>query len=308
MYSLANKNVLVTGATGLVGMNILPVLLKEQANVFSCGGHKEYDLTNHDVIKDLFAKFKPDVVIHLAAQTSGAAVMEKTPLAHVTPNVVMNTCLLEEAYKSGVEKFVWLASTTGYPEFDGFITEERMFEGDPYHKYFAVGWMKRYTEKLCELYDSFNKMSCIVLRPTNIYGPHDKFDPERSHVLPALIRKVVEKQNPVEVWGDGKDIRDIVYVSDMVDAIILAIQKIDSYTPMNIGLGETLSVNEILDIIMRCENHNVPISHVNNKPSMIPKREVSIQKAKDLLGFEPKVFPQEGIQKTIEWYKNEYQA
>jgi GDP-L-fucose synthase len=198
---------------------------------------------------------------------------------------------------------VWLASTTGYPYSEDPITEDKMFDGDPYDKYFAVGWMKRYTEKLCQMFSQKlkNKTVCIVLRPTNIYGPHDKIDPNRSHVLTALIRKVVEKQNPIEVWGDGQDIRDVLYVEDMVNVMILSVEKIDSFEQINIGYGKSYSVLEILEIIKEIANYNVPYKLIPTGPRMIPVRKVNIEKAKKILNWEPNIDIKDGIKRTYEW-------
>lgn len=313
-----NANVLVAGSTGLVGHHLSERLLGLGAKVRgTCWqslpkikdprmSHMRVDLTNplgcKDAVKDM------DYVVLCAASTSGAATIQQTPMVHVTPNVVINSYMLEAAYDAGVKKFIWLSSTTGYPPSgERYVEEDEMFNGEPYEKYFFVGWMKRFTEVLCEMYGNKlpKNMPAIVLRPTNIYGPHDKFDPQKSHVLPALIRKALEKQNPFEVWGDGNDVRDFIYVDDMVDAIILALEKETNYDPMNIGYGKTYSVKEILDIILDETDFHPDVVFNSNKPSMIPIRRASVQKAKDKLGFEAKVGIREGIRKTIEWYKNE---
>jgi GDP-L-fucose synthase len=254
------------------------------------------------VMKDM------DYAFLLAASTSGAASISSTPMIHVTPNVVINTNCLEACYKNRIKKALWLSSTTSYPEMDHPVVEDEMFLDDPYEKYYFVGWMKRFTEVLCNMYSNKlkEKMPVVVLRPTNIYGPYDKFDPDRSHVLPALIRKVAERQSPIEVWGDGYDERDFIYVDDMVDSVVLAMEKINTYDPINIGSGKWNTVREILNIVLQIDGYtNAEVVFNPDRPTMIPKRRVSIKKAKNLLGFEPKVNIEDGIMRTIEFYKGE---
>jgi GDP-L-fucose synthase len=309
-----HKRVLITGSAGLVGKSLAARLYKSGAIVRAvcrksappdfCNEIYSGDLTERpfcdEVVKDV------DYVFHCAANTSGAAVMGKTPLVHVTPNIIMNANLMEAAYFEGVKKFVWLASTTGYPECDDAITEDRGFEGDPYEKYFAVGWMKRYTEVLCKLYSEKldPRMPCVVLRPTNIYGPGDKFDLKLCHVLPALVRKVADRHTPIEVWGDGSETRDLIYVEDMVTAILLAAEKLNGYDPLNIGSGTSTSVTDLLDSIIRLDNFKDAVVEYIDGPRMIPKRAVSVEKAKSLIEFEASTSLDEGLLKTIEWYRN----
>ena len=178
------------------------------------------------------------------------------------------------------------------------VTKDEMMKGNLYEKYFFVGWMKRFTEILCEMYSNKLKkpMKVIVVRPANIYGPYDDFEWETSHVVPALIRKVVERHDPVEVWGDGKDIKDLIYIDDFIEGIMLAMKKIDSYDPVNIGTGIPVSVNEVLDAIIEADEYeNARIVHDISKPTMIPKRLIDVTKARDLLGFEAKTLIKEGI-------------
>ncbi len=316
-----NKSVLVTGGSGLMGTNLVGRLRSMGCSVRSAYYHKKPAVIHQDVayvqanlqikkeaqkaIKDM------DYVFMFAASTSGAAAISSTPMIHVTPNILINTHCLDACYEEKVEKVLWLSSTTSYPDIDRAVVEDDMFSGeDPYEKYYFVGWMKRFTEVLCNMYSNKldRKMSTIVLRPTNIYGPYDKFDPEKSHVLPALVRKVAERQNPLEVWGDGYDERDFIHVDDMVNAIILAMEKMNTYDPVNIGSGKCYTVREILDIILRTDGYkNAEIVYRPDKPTMIPKRRVSIDKAKNLLGFECKVHIEDGISEVLKYYKKEIQ-
>ena len=311
-----NKSVVVAGGSGLVGMNLVERLTKMGCAVRSvyCNHRPSVIHPNVEYVQaDLKCKEDATKVVKnmdyaylLAASTSGASVISSTPMMHVTPNILMNTQCFEACYEQKVSKVLWLSSTTGYPEADYEIDEDKMLVGDPYEKYYFVGWMKRFTEVLCNMYSKLSrKMPIVVLRPTNIYGPHDKFDPGKSHVLPALIRKVAERQSPIEVWGDGHDERDFIYVDDMVDSMILAMEKINTYDPINIGSGKWHTVREILDMILQIDGYNnAEVVFNADRPTMIPKRRVSIGKAKNLLGFEQKVGIEDGILRTLEFYKS----
>lgn len=180
-----------------------------------------------------------------------------------------------------------------------------MFNDDPYDVYFGVAWMKRYTEILCRMYSQKlkNPMPAIVVRPSNIYGPYDDFDPATSHVMAATIRKVVERQDPINVWGTGDDVRDLIYIDDFIDALIITAEKINTYDPVNIGLGKGYSIKEILHNLLEMEGcTNLKILYDPTKPSMIPIRLIDVTKAEDLLGFRAKTDIREGM-KTIEWYR-----
>lgn len=317
MMFFKDKKVLVTGSAGFVGSNLIQKLLVEGAQVRG---------TLHSrpqVIKDKRIKYiKVDLtksqdcrralsgieyVFHCAAVTHGAAFMTKTPLALVTPNVLINTQILEAAYAAGVKKFLWLSSSTGYPPTGKRpVKEEEMFEGEPYEKYFFVGWMKRFTEVLCRMYGEkmAKPMTTIVLRPTNIYGPNDDFEFETSHVIAALIRKVVERWDPIEVWGTGDDIRDAIYVDDMVEAMLSAMEKVSGYDVFNIGLGRAASIKEILTMLLDIDDYKgSSIKFEPGKPTMIPVRLVDVSKAERILNFRAKIGFKEGFTKAVAWYR-----
>jgi GDP-L-fucose synthase len=310
---LNGKNILVTGASGLIGSNLIQRFKSLNVNVKITmhnnllGSFYAFETIRGDLTDSNFCDAVTqdiDIVFHCAADSSGAATHDKNPLSMFKNNIIMNVNLLDSAYKNNVKKFIWFASTTGYPESYVPVVEEDMFIGDPYDKYFAVGWMKRYTEKLCQMYATkvTNPMTCIILRPSNIYGPNDKTDPKRSHVLAALIRKVIEKQNPIQIWGDGTEIRDVLYVDDMVDAIMISTEKVDGFEQFNIGYGESFSLIQLLDIIKTVTNYDAPNEFVAG-PRMILTRRVNIEKAKKILGWIPKTNINDGIRKTYDWMK-----
>ena len=312
-----DTRVLVAGGAGFIGVNLINRLLSEGARVRATIHRKEpvilderieyvrCDLTKMEDCQKAVSGM--DYVFHCAANTSGAAVMASTPLVHVTPNILMNSQMLEAAYFAKVKKFVWLSSNAAYPPSgDRPVKEEEMFDGDPYETYFGVAWMKRYTEILCRLYSEKLKdpMPTVVLRPSNIYGPYDDYKFETSHVMAALIRRVVERHDPFEVWGTGDDIRDWIYIDDFIDAMILATEKIKTYNPINIGLGKGYSIKEALRIMLEVEGYtDAEIKFDSSKPSMIPIRLIDTTKAETLLGFKAKTGLEEGIKKTIDWYR-----
>ncbi len=315
-----NKNVLVTGGAGFIGTNMIKRLISLGANIratiyrnqpIMLDSKIEYircDLLDADSCKRIVKYI--DYVFMCAASTSGAAVIASTPLIHVTPNIIMNAQMLEASYFEGVKKFIFISSNAAYPPTgDRLVKEDEMFNGDPYDPYFGVGWMKRYTEILCRLYSEKlkNPMKTVVIRPSNIYGPYDKFDIATSHVMAATIRKVAERHRPIEVWGDGNDVRDLIYIDDVIDAIILATEKIDRFDPINIGYGKGYSIKEILQEAIEIDGFDdALIVYDSSKPSMIPIRLIDTQKAEKLLGFRPKTDIREGIKKTIDWYRTMY--
>jgi GDP-L-fucose synthase len=311
------KNVLVAGGTGFVGVNLINRLLSLGASVRATLHKRDEvvvdkridyikaDLLNMDdcerVVKDM------DYVFMCAANTAGAAVMSSTPLVHVTPNIIMNSQILEAAYFAKIKKFVWLSSNAAYPPTgDRPVKEDEMFNGDPYDTYYGVGWMKRYTEILCRLYSEKlkNPMTTVVLRPSNIYGPYDDFDFATSHMMAATIRKVIERHNPIQVWGTGDDVRDLIYIDDFIDAMILAAEKIERFDPINIGLGKGYSIKEVLRTVLEVDGFpDAEVVYDPSKPSMIPIRLIDTKKAENVLGFSAKTNLREGVGKTIEWYK-----
>ncbi len=308
---------MVTGGSGLVGINLVTRLRTLGCSVRSVIHNKkppivyddvEYMQADLRVLDDCQRVAKGmDYAFHVAASTSGAAAISSTPMIHVTPNILIDSQFFDACYSEKIRKVLWTGSTTGYPESgDEVIEESQMFHGDPYPKYYMTGWTKRFSEILCNMYSHklAVKMPVVVLRPTNIYGPYDKFDFDRCHVLPALIRKVVERQNPIEVWGDGEDVRDFIYIDDMVESMILAMEKVDTYDPINIGLGKCYTVKEALGMILKIDGYtDAKVVFDVSKPTMIPKRRVSIVKSEKLLGFKPKVGLEKGIEKTIDFYR-----
>jgi GDP-L-fucose synthase len=248
-------------------------------------------------------------VYHCAASTSNAVDTIYAPLLHVTPNVIINALTMEKAYKESVKKFIFLSSSTIYPESgERAVCETDNIYESIYKTYFPVGWMKRYAEVLCKMYSEIliNPMQTVIVRPANLYGPHDKYDLDKCHVTPASIIKVATRLDPIPVWGDGTEIRDLLYVEDFCEALQIIMEKEEHHEIYNVGSNAGYSVNEVIEYLKEIEGLESPIDYVNNKAPMIPKRLIDSFKIFDKLGWSAKTSIKEGLEKSINWYKSEY--
>ena len=314
---LRGAKVLVAGGTGFIGTNLALRLLSEGSQVRATLHERSVAINNDDVeyVKaDLRSAEEcrravegVDYVFMCAANTSGAAVMAATPLVHVTPNVIMNAQILEASYQAGVKKFLFISSSAAYPPTgDRPVREDEMFAGEPYESYYPVAWMKRYAEILCRTYAIKIKetMPTVVIRPSNVYGPYDDFDFRTSHVTAALIRRVVERHSPLEVWGTGEDVRDLIYIDEFLDGMLAAFNKSGDYMEVNIASGRGHTVKDVLQTILDVDGYSdADVRFDPSKPTMMPVRLVDTEQAERDLGFKARLSLAEGIRRTIEWYR-----
>jgi GDP-L-fucose synthase len=311
------KNILVAGGAGFIGKNLIARLATKGCYVRATfhnalpvikAENIEYVQADLTVLADCQRVVQGmDYVFMCAANTSGAAVIAQTPLVHVTSNIVMNAQMLESAYNAKVRKYLFISSSIVYPPTGGCASlEEEWLKDDPYETYYGAGWMKRYGEILCKIYSEklAEPMPSVVVRPSNVYGPHDKFDFKRSHVTAALLKKVVERHDPLEVWGTGEDVRDLIYIDDFIDGTLLAFEKVDGYNPINLAYGKGYSVKEILHALLSIDHFgSAQVIFNTSKPSTIPIRLVDTTKAKKILGFSAQTPLEEGLKKTMQWYR-----
>ena len=311
------SKILILGATGFVGRNLAEKLYKEgYTNLRNHGFTRKLegfgeavqgDLRDEKFVEEIMKGV--DVVYHCAASTSNAVDTIYAPLLHVTPNVIINALTMEKAYKEKVKKFIFLSSSTIYPESGerAVLESDNIYESI-YKTYYPVGWMKRYAEVLCKMYSEIliNPMQTVIVRPANLYGPHDKYDLDKCHVTPASIIKVATRLNPIPVWGDGTEIRDLLYVEDFVEALQIIMEKEKGHEIYNVGSNCGYSVNHVIDVLKEIEGLESPIDYVNNKAPMIPTRLIDSFKIYDKLGWTAKTTIYEGLEKTLNWYKSVY--
>jgi GDP-L-fucose synthase len=314
----SDKKVLVAGATGFVGSHLTDRLVDLGANVTGTVHNTNLAIKNPkakyleadlELAEDCELVTKDiEFVFMCAANSSGAEVMTKTPLVHLTPNVIMNSQMLAASYANEVKKFCFISSNTVYPLTD-FAVAEKDVTGEFFEKYFIVGWMKRFSELMCEMYARKinNPMSTLIIRPGNLYGPRDKYKKSESKVIAALIRRSFEKENPFEVWGDGEDIKDFLYIDDFIDALLETFAKSGDFDVFNIASGVPVTIKEVLkNIIQISHNHDIEVKFDTSKPTMIPIRMIDISKIKKEISWKPKISIYDGLKKTYEWYSETY--
>lgn len=310
---IRGKNILVAGGTGLVGANLAQRLSEEGANIMatyfsrdalsSAGHYRRFDFTELD--QCLEATRDMDYVFICAAQTFGAKIMKENPTALVVPNLRINSGLLEACRINKVERVVFISSSTVYQEAFYPIREDELdLNQQPYELYLGVGWMKRYIEQLAKFYYIRHGLKIGIVRPTNIYGPHDKFDDDKSHVLPALIKRALERENPYIVWGDGYTVRDFIFVEDFIDDLLDILRRYCVCDPINLSSGSSITIRDAVAAILEVCNHRVTPQFDETKPNAIPYRMLSTVKFNSIFGHKQRTPFRKGIEKTVEWYRS----
>ena len=310
------KKVVVTGGSGFIGTHYLIELLERGAIVKTHTHEKPLqiqddrlevlegiDLTN---LEDCFKLIEgADYVIHSGGKIAHPSTVP-TDIQISMQNILVLGNVLEASYKSNVKRFLDLNSSTGYPDIRRPLTEDEFWEGEPYKAYFGYGWMRCYREKLMEHVSKFSGMEIALARGTAIYGPNDNFDPKTCHVVPALIKRVLDGEDPFVVWGTPDVVRDFLYVKDVVKASLLVLEKGESMRPYNVGSGIAITVGDIVNAILKATGKTPEVIYDETKPTTIPFRMVSTERLTNELGFVPSYTFEEGIQETVNWYKENY--
>ena len=311
-----NHRFLVTGGAGFLGSFIVENLKERGAIDVIVPQIDEYDLrdimnirrlfddvtySSNDVISDL-------IIIHLAALAGGIGANLARPAEFFYDNLMMGVPLMHEAWKRGVDKFVAIGSICAYPKFTPVpFREENLWEGYPEETNAPYGLAKKMLLVQAQTYRDQYDFNGVYLLPVNLYGPRDNFNLETSHVIPALIRKCIEAQDRgddhIVVWGDGLPTREFLYVEDAAEGILLASEKYDGREPVNLGSGFEISIKDLVNLIVKLTGYEGEIVWDTSKPNGQPRRGLDTSRAKEYFGFEAQTPFEEGLHRTIEWYR-----
>ena len=315
--------ILVCGSTGFIGRNIVESLSKVKGCRVTAVYNKkpQFLIDNVDfvqadltVVDDVARVVRShDVVIQAAANTTGVKDVIERPYIHVTDNAVMNSLILKSCYDNNIKKIIFFSCTVMYQTKSQPFLEKQVTESDfdPSNEifpgYFGVGWTKVYIEKMCEFYSRLGRTKHYVIRHSNIYGPHDKFDLENSHVFGATVNKILNKKSEeVNIWGDGLEKRDFLYIDDLVESVkkIISISSKKPFYLLNIGSGSAISIKNLVNVIIKVSGvKDKRIIYDDSKPTVKTSISLDCSLAKAVIDWRPKVSLEEGIKKTIYWYE-----
>lgn len=301
---LKGKRILITGGMGFLGTHLREAL---HAGILLTPEHKDYDLTRQDVVEGLFDDAVPDIVIHLAAEVGGIGANQASPGRFFYANAIMGINVIEEARKRGVEKFVQIGTVCAYPKLCSVpFREKDLWAGYPEETNAPYGIAKKSLLVMLQAYRQQYGFNGIYLLPVNLYGPGDDFGLETSHVIPAMIRKMVAAHKAgeptVTLWGTGRPTREFLYVKDCARAIVLATESYDGDEPVNLGGGNEISTASLAEKIGGIIGYDGDIAWDASKPDGQPRRRLNTSRATERFGFTAATSLDDGLRQTIDWW------
>ena len=311
--NFTEKRICVTGGLGFLGSHLIDRLKARGCKNVFIADRDKYDLTKEAEIVRMYEEIKPDIVIHLAAVVGGIGANREHPGSFYYLNMVMGAMLIEQARLHKIEKFVALGTICAYPKFTPVpFKETDLWLGYPEETNAPYGLAKKMMMVQLQAYRQEYDFHGIYLLPVNLYGPRDNFDDRSSHVIPALIKKCVEAKeagaDSIEVWGTGKATREFFYVEDAAEAIALAAERYDGTEPVNLGAGFEISIKDLVELIAKLTGFTGKIVWDSSKPDGQPRRCLDTSRAKEYFGFQAHTNFEEGLKKTIDWYKENREA
>jgi GDP-L-fucose synthase len=309
---LRGKRVVVTGGAGFLGSHLVERLEPlEPAQIF-VPRSSQYDLVQEAAVEDLYNDARPDIVFHLAAQVGGIAANQQNPGRYFYDNMAMGLHVVERGRVHNVEKIVLTGTICAYPKFTPVpFREEELWNGYPEETNAPYGVAKKALIVMAGAYRQQYGSNIVTALPVNLYGPRDNFDLESSHVFPALIRKCIDAveagSDEVPVWGDGTPTREFLYVDDCAQGLLRMAQSYDGPEPINLGSGRETSIRELAELIGAACGFRGRFVWQTNRPNGQPRRALDVTRAKEQLGFVAETRLEEGLRKTVEWYRAEQQ-
>jgi len=307
---LSQKRLCVTGGAGFLGKHLIARLEHYGAKDIFVPRSAEYDLVKGDDIARMIDDAQPDIIIHLAAKVGGIGANMEKPGEFFYDNLMMGIQLIHQAWQRGVEKFVAIGTICAYPKYTPIpFKEEDIWDGYPEETNAPYGLAKKMLLVQSQSYREQYGYNSVFLLPVNLYGPGDNFDPASSHVIPALIRKCLEAKErgdkQIVAWGDGSPTREFIYAEDAAEGIALATMRYNSSDPVNIGSSFEISIKDLTETIARLCDFEGDVVWDTSKPNGQPRRKLDTTRAKERFGFEAKTDFEEGLMRTIAWYKEE---
>lgn len=310
MSWLATKRILVTGGAGFLGRYVVRKLEEGGCKEIFVPRSKDYNLVEMEAVKRLYRDTKPDIAIHLAAKVGGIGVTSEKPGEFFYDNLMMGLQMMEQGRLFGIEKFVAIGTVCAYPKNILIpFKEEELWNGYPEETNAPYGLAKKMTLVQAQAYRQQYGFNAIYLLPVNLYGTGDNFDPKTSHAIPALIKKcldaVDEGKEEITVWGTGEPTREYLYVEDAAEGIVLATEKYNKPEPVNLGSGFEISIRDLVSLIAKLTGFKGQIIWDTSKPDGQPRRLFDSSRAEKEFGFKAKTGFEEGLVKTVEWYKEQ---
>jgi GDP-L-fucose synthase len=304
----STKRVLVTGGAGFVGRHLIAMLRERGCNAICAPRSAEYDLVDRDAVRRLYAEFHPDLVFHLAARVGGIGANQRNPGAYFHDNLLMGVHILEEGRKARIPKIVLAGTICAYPKYAPVpFREETLWDGYPEETNAPYGIAKKSLIVMAQAYRQQYGTNAIALLPVNLYGPRDNFDLESSHVIPAMIRKCIdadaEGRDEIVLWGDGTPTREFLYVEDCARGFLLAAERYDGPDPVNLGAGFEITMADLAAKIVALTAFRGRIVWDKSRPNGQPRRSLDTSKAERYFGFKATTSFDEGLRKTITWYR-----
>jgi GDP-L-fucose synthase len=298
--------VLVTGGAGFLGSHVVQ-LLEERGYAVTVARSVDYDLRREADVVRLFEDARPELVLHLAALAGGIGANRAEPGRFWYENLLMGAYVLEQSRLTVVDKLVTLGTICEYPKLTPVpFREEELWNGYPEETNAPYGIAKKTHLVGGQAYRDQYGVNVIHLLPVNLYGPRDNFDLETSHVIPALIRKMLESPERIELWGDGSPTREFLYVADCAEGIVLATERYDGAEPVNLGSGHEISIRDLVDLVADVVGFDGEIHWDTSMPNGQPRRCLDTSKAEALFGFNARVQLRAGIERTVAWYRAEH--